>query len=155
MKKFISIIILLIIPCIAFSQKTEDVILNDNEFKALAKKATEFYTSEAYINFEKNREEFSEKVGRSFYPEGSLEPEKYKSWIKENLDKTNFTSLEEGLSVYYQYYNSILTKPNEKEITSLLFKLDEKYGSDTFRPIFTKYVLSEVFIVWDKNGINP
>lgn len=155
MKKFLFILIAIFIYNFAYSQTNEEVILKDNEFKILAKKATEFYTSESYINFEKIRKEFLEKVGKSFYPGGSLDPVKYKSWVEKNLSKTNFSSLEEAISVYEKYYNAILKKPDEKEITNLLFKLDEKYGSDSFRPIFTKHVLSDVFKVWDENGINP
>lgn len=155
MKKFIYIFITVFIYNFTYSQVTEEVILKDNEFKILAHKATEFYTSEAYINFEKITEEFSDKVGESFYlGGGSLKPEKYKIWIEKNLNKTNFKSIEEALLAHEKYYNAILKQPDEKPIRDLLFKLDDKYGSESFRPIFTKHVLNNVFKVWDANGIN-
>lgn len=154
MPKFIYIFILFFISFFSYSQTNEEIILKDSEFKILAQKATAFYTSEAYINFEKISEEFSDKVGKSFYQDGSLKPEKYKSWIEKNLDKTNFTSLNETVAIYEKYYNTFLYAPDDKEILDLLFKLDDKYGSENFTPLFAKHVLHAIFKVWEGHNIN-
>lgn len=138
-----------------FSQNNEEDILNDPEFEVLSKKATEFYTSEDYINFEKIRKEFIEKVGKSFHPGGSLQTEKYQSWIIENLNKTNFTSLEEALAVHKKYYDAILKKPNDDLILNLTSKLENKYGAKKFNPVFSKHVLRNIFKVWKENNIYP
>ena len=141
------------VSCITYSQTTEGVILKDKDFKILTEKSIEFYTSEEYINFEKIRKDFLEKVGRSFYPDGSLAPEKYKIWIEKNLNKTNFTSLEEAMLAHEKYYNAILNKPDEDEINGLYGKLEDKYGSKNFWPVYIEHILSKFKHVLKANGI--
>src|SRR5690606_29030541 len=153
MKKFISIFLVLLVSCITYSQTSEDVILQDNDFKILTEKAIKFYTSEECINFEKIRKDFLEKIGGSFYPGGSLDPAKYKIWMEKNLTKTKFTSLEEAMLAHEKYYNAILNKPDEKEITSLFGRLQDKYGGERFWPVYIEHILSKFKPVLKANGI--
>src|SRR5690606_4811764 len=107
MKKFISIFLVLFVSCITYSQTSEDVILKDNDFKILTEKSIKFYTSEEYINFEKIRKDYVKKIGSSLYAGGSLAAGQYKIWIEKNLNKANYTSLEEAMLAHEKYYNAI------------------------------------------------
>jgi len=146
MKNFIYIFII-IIPYITFSQNNEDVILKDNEFKILAEKATKFYTSDAYLNYDRINSIFMEKVGEDFYmeaEEGSFEPKNYKKWVEVNLKKTNFNSLEEAILIHEEFYDAFLKKHDgQKELFPLLSKLDNKYGEKNFRAVYVKHVLQK------------
>src|SRR5690606_8753023 len=147
MKKFISIFLVLFVSCITYSQTSEEVILQDNDFKILTEKSIKFYTSAEYINFEKIRKDLLEETGRSFYPGGLLTPEEYKIWIEKNLNKTNFASLKEGMLAYEKHYNT------DKEITGLFGRLQDKYGGEHFLPVYNKHILSKFKPVLKANGI--
>jgi len=147
MKKFISIFLVLFVSYITYSQTSEDVILQDNDFKILSEKSIKFYTSEEYINFEKIRKELLEETGRSFYPGGLLTPTEYKIWIEKNLKKTKFTSLEEAMLAYEKHYDT------DKETNGLFGRLNDKYGSKNFWPVYIEHILSKFKHVLKANGI--
>ncbi|WLD24188.1 hypothetical protein NU10_01965 [Flavobacterium dauae] len=147
MKKFISIFLVLFVSYITYSQTNEDEILKDNDFKILTEKSIKFYTSEEYINFEKIRKELLEETGRSFYPHGLLTPTEYKMWMEKNLTKTKFTSLEEAMLAYEKHYDT------GKEIDGWYGKLEDKYGSESFFPVYRKHILSKFKPVLKANGI--
>lgn len=145
MKKFFYILLISFISLDSYSQTTEDVILKDNEFKILAEKATKFYRSYAYLNYDRINNIFREKVGEDFYmeaEEGSFEPTNFKKWIDANLNKTNFSSLEEAILIHKEFYDAFLKKHDgQKELFPLLSNLEEKYGEKNFRCVYVKHVL--------------
>jgi len=147
MKKFIYIFLALFVSCNTYSQTTEDAILKDRDFKILTEKSIEFYTSEEYINFEKIRKDFLEETGRSFFSGGLLTPEEYKIWMEKNLNKTNFASLKEAMLAYEKHYNT------DKEITGLYGRLQDKYGWESFSPVYREHILSKFKDVLKANGI--
>src|SRR5690606_33025392 len=104
--------------------------------------------SETYLNYKNINSKFTEKVGTDFFMDvekGSFEPENYKKWIEKNLDKTNFTSLEEAILVHKEYYNTSLKMRNaEKEQLLSLSKLINKYGKEKIGPVYIKYILNEL-----------
>lgn len=147
MKKFIYIFLALFVSCITYSQISEDIILQDKDFRILTEKSIKFYTSEEYINFEKIRKELLEETGKSFYPGGLLTHAEYKIWIEKNLNKTKFTSLEEAILAYKRHYNT------DKEITSLYGRLQNKYGWESFSPVYNKHILSKFKSILKANDI--
>lgn len=145
MKKFFYILLISFISLGSYSQTTEDVILSDNEFKILAEKATKFYTSDAYLNYDRINNIFREKVGEDFYmdaEDGSFEPINYKKWIEVNIKKTNFSSIEEAILIHKEFYDAFLKKHDgQKKLFPLLSKLDDRYGEKNFRSVYIKHVL--------------
>ncbi|MDM1071324.1 hypothetical protein HX001_02330 [Empedobacter brevis] len=137
------VLFIMIMSCGMFAQgKTTSSILDDELYKTFEKEALLFYLSDNYIEYKKITEELSIKLNGN---KDLVILEKFEQWVKENLAKTKFDSIDEAMSLAKRRRDLFIE--NTKAQDSLYKKtiiLKEKYGEEAYEQVFTERVLMKV-----------
>lgn len=120
-------------------------IIDENyTYEAFEKEAVDFYTSNDYVNHEKARQLFLDKL-QATYDLKVHEP--FDLWIVTNIKTTQFVSKEEALthhSKFVETYKLISKKKKEIELKENHFA--KKYGDAIFNKMYVNSILRGILV---------
>jgi len=127
----------LIFGITSYAQCTEEEYLElleqsvlDEEYGQFTKDLVKFYTSEEYMFKKYYDKTFFDKLGAENVKQGCITPvTAFNDWVKDNLSKTKFTSAEEAVSLYTNFWKyERITQEFMKRTQPIEDMYKQKYG---------------------------
>lgn len=116
-------------------------ILDDKEYVAFETEAAKFYGSNDYMEYSSVKRKFTDLLKEE---NEALANNDFDNWIKENLPKTKFETVEQAVTMHNKrnaLYNNI--KVHEEYFLTKERDFSKKYGAQ-FNDIFYKNVVSKI-----------
>ncbi|WP_177765442.1 hypothetical protein [Flavobacterium sp. I3-2] len=127
------------------SQNITDKISNDPLFIELMENSDNFYFSDVNTKEFELSKEFFKKVDSEEIDIKDDFDSNFESWLKNNLSKTSFKSVNEGVLLFNNLNKTIdLNDISRKKIVENYNLLVEKYGYDSFSDYYNKLLFKNI-----------